>query len=92
LSPRLYDIEADPAEQHDLASAIWRPNWGCLTNEAQPQTVSRWGAKRGIEVPEQGGGERLVSKVRCADPSEREEFRTVKKLALFTTSLGVQEL
>ena len=38
----------------------------------------------------------LVSKVRCADPSNlrsgREEFRTVNKLDLFTTSLGVQEL
>ena len=52
--------------------------------------------KRESGFPGQGGGERLVSEVRCADQSnlrsEREEFRTVTKLDLFTMSLGVQGL
>ena len=73
-------------------------------NEAQPQTVSRWRAIGNLRFTNRVAASaslvrsaaRTPSLSRGADLSNlrsgREEFRTVKNLDLFTTSLGVQGL
>ena len=63
---------------------------GKKPNEAQPQTIQRLRVTGSLSLPQQGGGERLVRTVRCADRWKPDESQSIRgaKLLLAAASLS----